>query len=934
MQITDFHAKYYAHILSWQRTTDSIDSLAATLSDAKVDLNPHQIEGALFSLRSPHFSRGVIEADEVGLGKTIVAGIVISQKRAEGKQKIIVIVPANLRKQWQAELLDKFYLEAEFLDGVAFNRYISDGVQNPFDSDKIIICSYQFAHKKAEYIKAVTWDMAVCDEAHKLSNIYKNNTVMASALKESLGDCYKMLLTATPLQNSLLELYGLVSFIDDYTFGDLESFKAQFLYLRDSSKNVYDDIVSRLQTVCIRTLRRQVQEYIKYTERLLITQEFTPTDAEQEFYDKFSNYMQRDRLWSMPSSGRHLIQLILWKLLSSSTFAVAGTIKTFIERLDNLLSDGVKKHKIRKFDDIDLSDYEEEAEEVENLLYKHKKLTESEKISLAKEIEELKSYYDFACSIKKNAKGEALLVALDKGFLKLKKLKAPQKAVIFTESRRTQEYLSNLLATSQYKFVLFHGSLTTAERQKALNDFQGEAQIMVATDAAAEGLNLHFAAMIINYDLPWNPQKIEQRIGRIHRYGQKFDVVVINFLNQHNIADQRVYEILCNKFQLFEGVFGASNSVLGNIEALDFEKRIVEIYSQCRTAKEIEQSFADLRESLSPQIDEQMKDIRKKILENFDEDVTEKLKINLSASEYLLNKFETMLWNVTKHRLEGKYAVFNDESRSFNMISNPYYSSRFGYKRFGRSFYFDKQADISERYRMKCSLAQTILFEYFGMACFNGVVTFDLSNHQAVLSNLNPLLNKHGYLSLYRVEVIYSKHKENRLLFAGYCEDGAVLDQKQMQRIFDLSGTLSEEKFDYTDEKTKAILKSLFDKEQDRIVEDISIKNSQFFDEETEKLEKWAHDIKLGMEKTLRELDRLLVESRKASRGKLSLEQKIEAQEKLRSLECKRNELRLNIYDEQNKIDDRREQLIDETKKKLTQRLNEKHLFTIKWRIV
>lgn len=214
MELTDYHAKYYAHELTKRCSSDSLEKLAASLADAQVDLNPHQVDAALFAFRSP-LSRGAILADEVGLGKTIEAGIVLSQIWAERKRKILIIVPSSLRKQWNQELLEKFFLPSTLLESKSFNQEVKQGNHNPFEQHDIVITSYQFARNKAEQVKAIKWDLVVIDEAHRLRNVYKTSNKIARAIKIALADAPKLLLTATPLQNSLMELYGLVSFIDD-----------------------------------------------------------------------------------------------------------------------------------------------------------------------------------------------------------------------------------------------------------------------------------------------------------------------------------------------------------------------------------------------------------------------------------------------------------------------------------------------------------------------------------------------------------------------------------------------------------------------------------------------------------------------------------------------------------------------------------------------
>lgn len=252
---------------------DSVDMLASTLVDAQVDLNPHQVDAALFAFQSP-LSKGVILADEVGLGKTIEAGLVMAQRWAERKRRILIIVPANLRKQWHQELQDKFSLQALILEAKSYNQLRKEGHKLPFEqSNRVIICSYQFAKSKADDLQRVPWDLVVMDEAHRLRNVYKTSNVIGKALKESLAHAPKVLLTATPLQNSLLELYGLVSMVDDRVFGDLSSFRDQFGALGNA--DTFAKLRARLATVCKRTLRRQVQPYISYTQRIPLVQEFT-----------------------------------------------------------------------------------------------------------------------------------------------------------------------------------------------------------------------------------------------------------------------------------------------------------------------------------------------------------------------------------------------------------------------------------------------------------------------------------------------------------------------------------------------------------------------------------------------------------------------------------------------------------------------------------
>ena len=317
-QPTPQQSQYLAWLLTRQARRGSIESLAGPLLDAQVDLNPHQVEAALFACKNP-LERGVILADEVGLGKTIEAGLVILQHWAERKRRILIITPANLRKQWHQEIQEKFGLDSIILEKKNYIALRKAG-KDPFDQERPIICSYQFAKTKAADIKHIPWELVVFDEAHRLRNVYKKGNIIAKILQDALAHVgAKILLTATPLQNSLLELYGLVSIIDDHVFADLDSFRSQF-----TNRANHNALRARLAPVCKRTLRQQVQPYVSYTARRAIVQEFTPSDEERELSRLVADYLRRPNLKALPEGQRQLISLVLWKLLASSSRPLPG----------------------------------------------------------------------------------------------------------------------------------------------------------------------------------------------------------------------------------------------------------------------------------------------------------------------------------------------------------------------------------------------------------------------------------------------------------------------------------------------------------------------------------------------------------------------------------------------------------------------------------
>src|SRR5882762_5566108 len=407
MSLTDYQAKYFAYELTKRNPSDSMEKLAGVVASAQVDLNPHQVDAALFAFRSP-LSKGALLADEVGLGKTIEAGLVLSQKWAERRRRILIIVPSNLRKQWHQEITEKFFLPCSILETKSYNAAVKIGNFRPFEADSIVICSYQFARNRAADVANTAWDIVVIDEAHRLRNVYKPSNIIANTLKLALSGKDKLLLTATPLQNSLLELFGLVSFIDEHIFGDLKSFREQFANL--DQDRVFETLKARLKPICHRTLRRQVLPYIKFTKRLPLVEEFTPEESEDRLYHVVSEYLQRDNLQALPASQRTLITLVLRKLLASSTFAIAGALTSMSARLKAKLKKSDPAEPLEDELDKDYEALDETAEEWDEE-EPAAPLSEGDRAAIEREIADLDGFASLATSIHHNAKGKALLKA-------------------------------------------------------------------------------------------------------------------------------------------------------------------------------------------------------------------------------------------------------------------------------------------------------------------------------------------------------------------------------------------------------------------------------------------------------------------------------------------------------------------------------------------
>jgi superfamily II DNA/RNA helicase len=948
-ELTAHQAKYFAYLLTRRFPSGSSEKFNVALMDAQVDLNPHQVEAALFAFKSP-LSKGAILADEVGLGKTIEAGILLSQLWAERRTKLLIICPANLRKQWSQELLDKFFLESLILENKNFSAFKKSGKKNPFEQNKIVICSYQFARAKADLMQLVSWDLAVIDEAHRLRNVYKPTNKIGNAIKDALSHSRKALLTATPLQNSLLELYGLVSIIDEHTFGDLKSFRSQFLRTVDVDN--YQDLRDRLKSVCIRNLRRQVQEYIRYTNRIPLTIKFEPSEDEQKLYEVVSDYLQRELLYALPAGQRHLMTLILRKLLASSSFAIAGTLNSLIKKLNQVIKE---QERVSVAEDIS-EDYElfdeQEEEWDESVTIEDQNLTEADLESIRLEITELEKYRDLAESIKHNAKGEKLLTALKEGFAKMDK-HANKKAIIFTESTRTQNYLYHLLVEHyENKIVLFNGSNTdersnkiykswleknkgtdkvtgspTADKRAALVEyFRDEATIMIATEAAAEGINLQFCSLLINYDLPWNPQRIEQRIGRCHRYGQKYDVVVVNFLNIKNAADIRVFQLLDEKFKLFSGVFGASDDVLGSIESgVDFEKRIAEIYQKYRSEKEIIDQFDLLQKELDEQISSKMLSTRETLLANFDDEVVDKLKIRLSESKEYISKYEQWLWAVTKFEINGN-AEFNDREFSFKLKKQPYSETKFPTE----SFKLGKPNTEAHVYRIGHPLAQYVLDKVKAMETPYASLTFDLSDYKGNVSMLNEMIGETGWLSVMAVSV-NSFESSDYLVIYGLSKTGILVSENQCKRLLMLP---VKEIVDCDQDIDKDEFNKIGENHLNALLENISERDSTYLKFETDKLTKWAEDRMNAAELAIKETKVRIKELNRESQKTTDPTAQLKIQEQLQELSKKQKKQRQEIFLVEDEIADLRDKMIADIQKRMKQEIIKTHLFTINWKLI
>ncbi len=895
--LTAYQSKYYAHELLRSYSNAHVGKLAGLLFDAQVEPKPHQIDAALFALQTPYLP-GVILADEVGLGKTIEAGIVITQYWAERKRQILIITPSSLRQQWQQEIREKFLIPCTLLESKLKDEQLTQSIQQ---NAEVLICSYEFALRHETSLLR-EWDLVICDEAHRLRNFYTGRNKGPEAISRIVRGARKtLLLTATPLQNRLEELYGLVSIFDPSYFYSLDAFRERYIKSQTSVAN--DDLVDRVAVISKRTLRRDADKYIHFTKRLPLTIEFLPSEPEIELYNKVNEYLQRDELFAFSNSQRHLTALIIRKRLGSSTYAVASTFENIANRLNAEVEAGIRRDNrgvfiSNDFSPEDLTD--EEWEELDEIDSTRSELTfgpgEGEKLdgkilaAMRQEVLELRAFAELARSITINEKALKLNEALDKGFERLRELGAPEKAIIFTDSTKTQEYIARSLveAGRSEGLVLFNGSndspgtneiykewlvvnkdgdvitgIPAADRRKALVDyFRSKGKLMIATEAAAEGINLQFCSMIVNYDLPWNPQRVEQRIGRAHRFGQKYDVVVVNFSNKGNIAEARILELLAGKFHLFESVFGASDEVLGAIEdGFDFEKKINEILNNSRSDADIDAAFKDLETQFATEITSEMAVAKSKVFDNLDPNVQDRLKAYDSQSSEVLNKFERLLLAVTKREL-AQNANFESGGRNFFLHNSPVPDAKSG-----RYYFKSVPLENAHQYRFDSPLAKHVMERAVTNETPSCLLTFSVEKSPRASTAVRALVGKSGELTAkvitFTVKAKNDKIIESYMLAGAFTADCEWLDHEYVSDILDLHCIEVGDTAPINDKKFNEKL----DHRSEQLQREVQGRNSRYYDQQEELLYRNQQDRHAESEGKIREYRNKEKEARKNSKA-------------------------------------------------------------------
>ncbi len=653
------------------------------LSNARIEPQLHQVFVA--HRVAQKLQPRMILADEVGLGKTIEAGLIIKELRARGLlERVLIVVPASLQLQWQSELKSKFNEEFEILDGAALH-YLGRGKANPWMARQNVICSLPFAAspKHAEQIIEAEWDLVVFDEAHRVRRSFqgasKTRTTQAYRLADELKEQVNglLLLTATPMQVHPFELYSLIELVEPGLFPTFSAYDTRRGFLpqlnalmrdlkgwnalsdseRASAMRANSELLDELGIPAASALRTLAED--RQRERLmdvLVDKHplagalvrnrkaevggFTPREArripveleddELTLYQDVTSYLREgyNQARAERNTALGFVMVTYQKMLASSSYAIRQSFRRRIAKLKAQLKDAaaaaakpVSENRLEELRD---------AEEATAALAELESVADPGGLLL--EIKQLEELVERLGHVR-DSKADRLLTALDAIFGGHPK----EKVVVFTQFIETQEFLAAILRHNGYTVSIFNGQMSLEEKEKAVRSFRAQDQVLISTEAGGEGRNFQFCHLMVNYDLPWNPMRAEQRIGRLDRIGQKYPVRIYNLFCE-NTVEERVLEVLDQRIGLFEESVGSLDPILGDVER-DIERLVLsdaaafdanfrhyeaELERRVREAREKERTLADfvldrasLRHDLAVELLQQSPLARWKDLEQF-----------------------------------------------------------------------------------------------------------------------------------------------------------------------------------------------------------------------------------------------------------------------------------------------------------------------------
>ena len=542
----------------------------------------------------------------------------------------------------------------------------------------------------------------------------------------------------------------------------------------------------------------------------------------------------------------------------------------------------------------------------------------------------------------------------------MKAIGAREKCVIFTESVATQKYLKQYLEQNGFadKIVLFNASnnddkskqiyhdwlnikanrkkisgVKSADMKLAITEyFEKSAKILIATDSASEGVNLQFCSLLVNYDLPWNPQRIEQRIGRIHRYGQKYDVVVVNFVDTNNSIDQRIYEILDKKFGLFDGVFGASNEILGSIANLNngFEQAIQNIFKQCRDEQAINYEFDLLGEQFKEENNQRLETAKQILDTYFDEDVHNLLQQSEEHSKNRLDQISQKFWELTKYQLPqlAPKVEFDEDNKIIELNQQIQGIRAATYYMIKKDNWEEQQGYTNNQlYRLNHPLGELVINAAKAEITSTALLEFDLTNYDKQVNALEAYKNQTGTLALEHLSIETNGYHEDYLVFSGKLDNGQELEQSECERLFNLQATFKQNTvFENIEE--------IQERNRNNALNNFELLKAQNFDDEYSKIEYFRSDVIEDFMAQLNEIDQQIKELNKNIKLAVNVRDKVALTGEINQLKNKKRKLNEQKQAREQELDNEQIELAEHYQTQLEPNITMNNLFTIRFCII
>lgn len=733
MIYSPFSAYYLARKL--EKLSDD-EGLIPVFASSDICIYPFQIAAARFALRSP-YQKGCILCDESGMGKSHEAMMILTQRWYEGKNRLLLAIPStDLLSQW-VELIEQHYT-IPYVVLKSSNDLISGGdvnTQNPFLQNALVIATYDFLVERETLASTVSWDLAVFEEATALFSVYIPENKKAKALKRIVNDSCKILLTGTPIEKNIMDLYGLIYFIDETILPNEQEFLRRYLRRPEN----YPELADKVSKYCFRTLRVQAKDYAKIPNRIPITYEYTSSKKEKELYDRLFAYCQREHSIAFPEMNPYDLCLRLLGIFSSSTAAIAQTIDGIIERIQS-------------------------------------------NPSAIDETHELEEIQEMAKSITQDTKTAKLLEVLDNAFKRLKQVGAPQKALIFTESTATQNYLYPILA-KRYHTVLYNGSMNYS----AIQSFKKSAKILLSTDLGARGFNLEECSFVVQYDLLYNTLKMEQRIDRCHRLGQKHDVFVFSFIDKNNFSDVRKLELVNKRILVADGVLGLSDEVVGGFTD-NLDTAFAAFAQNLRTSRQVEKDYMQTLVQNEATNKKLVSSAQEMLFTTFTRQLADKLKIAPNYIEERAAQITEDIWQLTKWFFAERnkthddcFFVIDDKEKTITAQAKGALPTLFYYWTGSQNKKYHSQKAYGMAKSFKPKHGKITLASIIGRGIIHEIECAD-SGTLTVDADIRPC-----QIALFLVEISAEKRLVQTVpVLIGKTEDGEILTPEQCEDILAL----------------------------------------------------------------------------------------------------------------------------------------------------